>query len=114
MHQLRGRVGRGEKESFCLLFTSVNSDKTRERLGYLQTINDGAKLAEVDLKLRGPGDMFGTSQSGMPDLQIASLSDLPTIEAARKAAEKILPVLNNYPILKQKILEVDTPKISKD
>lgn len=114
LHQLRGRVGRGQKESYCLLFTDSKSDKTRERLGYLQTISDGAKLAEVDLKLRGPGDMFGTSQHGIPDLKIASLSDLSTIEAARKSAEKIIGELEKYPALKQKILEVDTPKISKD
>ncbi len=114
LHQLRGRVGRGEKESYCVLFTDSKSDKTRERLGYLQTINDGAKLAEVDLRLRGPGDMFGTSQHGIPDLKIASLSDIPTIEAARKAAEKILPDLKLYPMLETKIKETVTPKISKD
>ncbi len=114
LHQLRGRVGRGEKESYCLLFTDSKSENTRDRLGYLQTINDGAKLAEVDLKLRGPGDMFGTAQHGIPNLKIASLTDLPTVVAARKAAEKILPQLNKYPNLKAKVDLADVEKISKD
>lgn len=114
LHQLRGRVGRGEKESYCLLFTESKSDKTRERLSYLQTINDGAKLAEVDLKLRGPGDMFGTMQHGTPDLKIAELSDIGTVDAARRAAEKIFPDLDKYPDLATKVAETDVPKISKD
>lgn len=114
LHQLRGRVGRGEKESFCLLFTDSKSPTTRERLGYLQTIDTGMELAEVDLKLRGPGEMFGTMQHGVPDLKIANFSDYPLIESSRKAAEKIFPELNKYPELKIKILEVDIPKISKD
>jgi len=114
LHQLRGRVGRGDKESYCLLFTDSKSEHTKERLGYLQTINDGARLAEVDLKLRGPGDMFGTAQHGIPDLRIATLSDLPTVEAARNAAEKILSKLNQYPELAKKVEEADVEKISKD
>ncbi len=114
LHQMRGRVGRSEKQSYCLLFTESKTERSRERLGYLEKVNDGAKLAEIDLKLRGPGDMFGTAQHGIPDLKIASLSDIETIERARKAAEKILPNLSKYPELKQKVEEADIPKISKD
>lgn len=114
LHQLRGRVGRGEKESYCLLFTGSNTEKTKERLGYMQTIDNGMELAEVDLKLRGPGDMFGTAQHGMPDLKVASLSDYPTVEKARKAAEKVYPDLAKYPKLREKVLATDIPKISKD
>lgn len=114
LHQIRGRVGRGEKQSYCLLFTESKTNRSRERLGYLEKVNDGARLAEIDLKLRGPGDMFGTAQHGIPDLQIASLSDIETVEAARKAAEKILPDLAKYPKLQKKVAETDIPKISKD
>lgn len=114
LHQLRGRVGRGDKQSYCLLFTESASDRARERLGYLEKINDGPMLAEIDLKLRGPGNMFGTAQHGIPDLRIASLSDFPTIEKARNAAEKIFPELNKYPDLKQKVEELNLPKISRD
>ena len=114
LHQLRGRVGRGEKQSYCFLFTTAASEKTRERLGYLQTLDNGPELAEIDLKLRGPGDMFGTAQHGIPDLKIASLSDLPTIEHARKSAEQLFDKLSKYPTLQQKVEETEIPKISKD
>ena len=114
LHQLRGRVGRGDKQSYCFLFTDARSEKALERLGYLQTIDNGPELAEIDLKLRGPGDMFGTAQHGIPDLKIASLSDLATIERARISAEQLFDKLNKYPILKQKVEEADIPKISRD
>ena len=114
LHQMSGRVGRGDKQAYCFLFTDSRSEKTLSRLGYLRTINNGPELAEVDLKLRGPGDMFGTAQHGIPDLQIASLSDIETVERARKAAEKLLPDLSKYPKLKQRIAETTIPKISKD
>ncbi len=114
LHQLRGRVGRGQKESFCLLFTESKTDKTRERLTYLTTIDNGMELAEVDLQLRGPGDMFGTAQHGIPELKIATFSDAPIMQATQKAAEKIFKSIDKYPELKQKILETDVPKISKD
>ncbi|HVT01040.1 MAG TPA: ATP-dependent DNA helicase RecG [Patescibacteria group bacterium] len=114
LHQLRGRVGRGQKQSYCFLFTESKSDKTVERLTYLQTIDNGAELAEVDLKLRGPGEMFGTMQHGIPDLKIANLSDYPLFELARKEAEKIYPSLKKYPNLVTMVQKTDTPKISKD
>ena len=114
LHQLRGRVGRGEKESFCLLFSGSNSEKTRERLTLLQTLNEGAKLAEADLKLRGPGEMFGTMQHGIPELKIASFSDFAIISASRKEAENVFWDLDKYPQLKKKIEETVIQKISKD
>ena len=123
LHQLRGRVGRGDKRSYCFLFTQHHrgagftdskSEKTLERLGYLQAIDNGPDLAEIDLKLRGPGDMLGTAQHGIPDLKIASLSDLPTIEKARKSAEHLFDKLNKFPMLKRKVEEADIPKISRD
>lgn len=114
LHQLRGRVGRGDKQSYCFLFVGARSEKALERLSYLETINNGPELAEIDLKLRGSGDMFGTAQHGIPDLKIASLSDSPTIEQARTAAEQLFDELNKYPILKQKVKEISFHKISND
>lgn len=114
LHQLRGRIGRGDKQAYCFLFADSKSEKTLSRLGYLETINNGPELAEIDLKLRGPGDMFGTLQHGIPDLKIASLSDLPTIERARTSAEYLFDKLNKYPALRKKVEEADLPKISKD
>ena len=75
LHQFRGRVGRGEHRSYCLLLSDSPSETARERLSALERIHDGFKLAEADLELRGPGDFFGTRQSGLPNLRMARLSD---------------------------------------
>ena len=90
MHQLRGRVGRGAEQSFCLLLSDDPSQSARERLQLLEEISDGFTLAEADLRLRGPGDYLGTRQSGLPELQAADLSDVRLIEAARQEALSIL------------------------
>jgi len=90
LHQFRGRVGRGEHKSYCILVSDDPSELAKERLAALETINDGFKLAEVDLELRGPGDFFGTRQSGLPDLKMAKLSDRDILETARKEAGAIL------------------------
>ena len=104
LHQLRGRVGRGAHQSYCLLFTDSNSGQTRERLKIMTTCDNGFELAEKDLTLRGPGEFFGTSQSGLPDMPMGSLIDLIMIKQARAEAAKILqqdPELKNYPLLKE-------------
>ena len=106
LHQLRGRVGRGEHQSYCLLFTDSPSATTQARLKIMTTCLDGFKLAEQDLSLRGPGEFFGTSQSGLPDLQMASLLDLITVKQARQEAVKLLQTdqeLKNYPLLKEQL-----------
>jgi len=97
LHQLRGRVGRGEKESYCLLFTDSKNEKTEKRLRLLEQVYIGATLAEYDLKLRGPGEIYGKLQHGAPDLKVASFSDFNLIKKTRDAAEKILPDLSKYP-----------------
>jgi ATP-dependent DNA helicase RecG len=89
LHQFRGRVGRGAEQSYCFLFTSEDIQATK-RLKALEQYNDGFKLAEIDLRLRGPGEVFGTQQSGIPELKIASLFDARIIDLARKAAEDYL------------------------
>jgi ATP-dependent DNA helicase RecG len=105
LHQFRGRVGRGEYQSYCLLFTENNSQKTRERLEALVNSNDGFALAEYDLKFRGPGEVFGTRQSGLPELQVASLTDVDLINQSKEQAKEFFADhrIDNYPLLKQKM-----------
>jgi len=80
LHQLRGRVGRGERQSYCYFFTESTDEKALKRLKYLEKNNDGFKIAEFDLKTRGPGETFSTLQHGFPSLKIASFSDIKLIE----------------------------------
>jgi ATP-dependent DNA helicase RecG len=90
LHQFRGRVGRGAAQSYCVLLAEANNPIARERLQALCATDDGFKLAETDLKLRGPGEFWGTRQSGLPALQVAQVTDMPTLELARRVAETIL------------------------
>jgi ATP-dependent DNA helicase RecG len=91
LHQFRGRVGRGAHESYCLLLTSSGdiSEEAARRLAVLEETRDGFKLAEEDLKLRGPGEFFGTRQSGLPDLKLAKLGDVRLLELARSEAQRL-------------------------
>lgn len=90
LHQLRGRVGRGDKKSYCLLFTESYSQKTKQRLQALRESKSGFQLAELDLKLRGPGNIFGLNQSGFPELKIASWSNEKQIKMAKQIAEQAI------------------------
>jgi ATP-dependent DNA helicase RecG len=90
LHQFRGRVGRGEHKSYCILISDAISEVAKERLSALERIHDGFQLAEVDLELRGPGDFFGTRQSGLPDLRMAQLSDRELLALARKEATRLM------------------------
>ncbi len=91
LHQLRGRVGRGDKQSYCVLIAGDHSKKTKERLKVIESTTDGFKIAEADLRLRGPGELRGTRQSGMPDLKLGDLArDTEIIEQARNLAKQIL------------------------
>lgn len=89
LHQLRGRVGRGEKESYCLLFTENDSDKATKRLTALTKTTSGFELAELDLKLRGAGDVLGTKQSGFGNLKIADWSQTEIIKLASEAINNV-------------------------
>ncbi len=94
LHQLRGRVGRGNEKSFCILITDSMSNICRQRMRALTKTNDGFKLSELDLELRGAGDFFGTRQHGLPELKIANLyRDTEILNLAREAAEFIF---NNF------------------
>jgi ATP-dependent DNA helicase RecG len=86
LHQFRGRVGRGEEQSYCMLLSESPSEVSRQRLDIIESVQDGFALAEEDLKLRGPGEFFGTRQSGLPDLRMARLSDVALLELARGEA----------------------------
>jgi len=86
LHQFRGRVGRGATQSYCMLMAENPSDIGRLRLDIIETTQNGFKLADEDLKLRGPGEFFGTRQSGLPDLRMAKLSDTALLELARSEA----------------------------
>ena len=91
LHQLRGRVGRGAAKSYCILISDSKADVARSRLEVLETTNDGFKLAEEDLKLRGPGQFFGEAQHGLPDLKIADVfRDVELLIQARDAAESFI------------------------
>lgn len=114
LHQLRGRVGRGEKQSYCLLFTESKGGTTQERLKAMETMHVGAKLAELDLKLRGPGDLYGTMQHGIAKLKVARFSDFALIEKTRREAEHIFPQLSKYPLLLNKLKAVTVKQVSPD
>jgi ATP-dependent DNA helicase RecG len=89
LHQFRGRVGRGEHQSYCLLLADATTADAEARLRVISETNDGFKLAEEDLKLRGPGEFFGTRQSGLPDIKLAKLSDTRLLEMARNEARHL-------------------------
>jgi len=92
LHQFRGRVGRGTEKSYCLLLADSTANGMNERLQAIESTQDGFKLAEIDLELRGPGEFFGTRQSGLPDMRLSGLADARLIELARREAEKIVEI----------------------
>ena len=111
LRQFRGRVGRAEHKSYCFIFCESPTTKIWQRLSALTRINDGFKLAEKDLKLRGPGEIDGIRQHGLVDLKMAKLTDLKMVKLTREAAEKTLKIgLENLPLLENKIKEYNKNK----
>tara|TARA_A100001037_G_C15092387_1_gene609789 strand:- start:794 stop:1612 length:819 start_codon:yes stop_codon:yes gene_type:complete len=90
MHQFRGRVGRGKYQSYCILMSDSPAQDSSERMDILKRINDGFRLAEEDLRIRGPGDYLGTRQSGRPIFKIANMGDVDILDLARIEARKLL------------------------
>jgi ATP-dependent DNA helicase RecG len=107
LHQLRGRIGRGQHKSFCFLMSSSKSNDAKQRLGVLEQSQDGFIISEMDMRFRGPGAVLGTRQSGLPDFALANLvEDQEVLTLARDAAEKIIladPDLINLPSLRQEL-----------
>lgn len=99
LHQLRGRVGRRGQQGYCLLFAEKINGKSSIRFEAMERTATGSELAELDLSLRGPGEVYGTRQHGYGELAIADFSDRELIEKARKTAEKLLPNLDSWPAL---------------
>ena len=98
LHQLRGRVGRGDKQGYCFLLSASDKEPTIERIRFLETSHDGFEISEFDLKLRGPGEVLGEKQSGLPTFVIANLyEDYSILEASRKDAMEIMSHLGAYP-----------------
>ena len=89
LHQFRGRVGRGEHQSYCLLLADALTPEAERRLQVIERTSNGFELAEQDLEMRGPGEFFGTRQSGLPDLKLVKLSDTRLLELARREAQLI-------------------------
>lgn len=92
LHQLRGRVGRGVHDSYCILLSDNHSEITTKRLSTMCRTSNGFEIADEDLKLRGPGDFFGNRQHGLPQLSIADLSDMDTLSSAQQAADYLLSI----------------------
>lgn len=105
LHQLRGRIGRGSKKSFCVLVSDSKSESSRNRLEVMKKNSNGFKIADEDLKARGPGDFFGERQHGLPALKIADmLQDMETLHLAQKCAGEILAEDSNLDLQKNKPL----------
>ena len=110
LHQFRGRVGRGKQQAYCFLATSENAPVSTLRLRILEGTNDGFKIAEADLKLRGPGQFLGQAQSGVPDVAMESLTNVKSIQAARDQALRVIafdPKLTKFPKLKNQLEKLE-------
>lgn len=112
LHQLRGRVGRGKKRSYCLLFSNFHSGTGYTRLRAMEKTHSGFELAELDLKLRGPGEIFGTVQSGFPELKVADWTNVELIKAAKDTAQDVIKNPKKYPELVDKINSATSISIS--
>ncbi len=117
LHQLRGRVGRSDKQSYCLLFTSSAEIEETRRLKYLEKYQNSAKLAEMDLQIRGPGQIYGTAQHGREFFKIASSSDVQLIQQTKTDVQTLLqqdPSLTSFPLLKQRFLSGKIDEVAPD
>ncbi|PID70468.1 ATP-dependent DNA helicase RecG [bacterium DOLZORAL124_38_8] len=106
LHQFRGRIGRNDLQSYCFLKVGKREDKQKIRLKAMERFTSGQKLSEIDLELRGMGEIYGVKQSGLPEFKVADISNLPLLESAKHWAEQILeadPHLEKHPLLAQRL-----------
>lgn len=111
LHQLRGRVGRGSKKSFCILVSDNENEETLERLKTMCKTNDGFQIADKDLKLRGPGDFFGSRQHGLPEMKIADATNVESLKYAASAAEKIISLDKNLEQPQNRLLKSEVKRL---
>lgn len=114
LHQMRGRVGRGEKESFCLLFSDNLSPNTEKRLKSLEKIFSGPELSEIDLQMRGPGNIYGTAQHGRMEFKFASIFDRSLINLVKLDAQKLIKELEKHKLLRDEVESTIIQKVSPD
>ena len=113
LHQLRGRIGRGQTQSYCVFLADPKTESGKARMKIIAETGDGFKLAEEDLKMRGEGDLFGKAQSGLPEFRVGNVvNNYNTLVVAQKVAKKLVAEnnsLSNYPVLKE-VLEYNQLK----
>jgi ATP-dependent DNA helicase RecG len=116
LHQLRGRIGRGAKQSYCYLFTSDKNSKNDGRLNFFARTYSGMKLAEFDLKIRGPGEFYSSKQHGYSDLKLADLTDYKFVDFVNKSSLEFLKKYNleKYPLLQERLQKYGVKSINKD
>ena len=110
LHQLRGRVGRSDKQSYCILVAQTASAQTKDKLSVLTQTNNGFIVAQKDLEIRGPGEFMGTRQSGMPDFGLADLvSDVKILELAREKAFEFVKNhdIEDFPLLRDEVYKMN-------
>ena len=115
LHQLRGRIGRGQEASTCILISDAENEEAQRRLRIMTQTNDGFKIADEDLQMRGPGDFFGARQHGLPELKIADmLSDTQLVHEAGEAAQKLLQIDPNLSLPQHKPLHEAVEKLFRN
>lgn len=103
LHQLRGRVGRGDRQSYCILIPSTKSQESIKRLSNLKTVHNGNKLAEIDMQIRGPGNIYGTEQHGFLDMNIADISDIEMVKTTKKVALDLFKDIGKRKAISEKL-----------
>ncbi len=111
LHQLRGRVGRGSFQSYCILISDRKGQNTRARLEVMCSTNDGFKIADEDLKMRGPGDFFGERQHGLPQMSIADFADTESLELSQKIADYILFIYKDIRCDELRLLKAEVERL---